>query len=220
MILYNIGDMHTCHNHGGDNPANGYYCFDIEDHYWHKIGKLYGCKHIKNDSFPGRSNEAMIKIAMTHCLQNLKLPTLYILNITTMYRFELEQPASYPLQEILKKSALKKLDFETLECTLYAQLIGLMEFFKARNKKFLIINNDKNFSSEQLPMRDAFVKYFQDEPRVLNWFDNSRTYFHENVTQIKPVDFDVFGWNGHDGVQAHSKYYEMLADTLKNRNLL
>lgn len=220
MTLYNLGDSHTCYSVGDGHASNGTWCPNIEDHYWYKIAKLYGCEKIVNESLPGRSNDMMMKLAMQHCLENPKLPTLYIINITTIFRFDLTTPHSHTLHDILTKKAIEALDFETMECTLYAHLIGFIEFLKARNKQFLIINNGKNFSAESLPMRDAYVNYFKQEPRILNWFDNGRIWFQENVTGIKPVDFNLYGWNGHDGPAGHSLYFDMLVDKLKERELI
>lgn len=212
MILYNLGDSHTY--------DTGQWCPNIKDHYWYKIAKLYDFKEIVNESLPGRSNDTMIKLAMKHCLENPELSTFYIINITTIFRIDITTSNSHTLHNILTKQAIEQLDFETIECTLYAKLIGLIEFFKAHKKQFLIINNGKNFSDDQLPMRDAYVKYFKQEPRILNWFDNSRIWFQENATGIKPVDFYIYGWNGHDGVEGHNKYFHKLVEIIKERNLL
>lgn len=220
MILYNLGDSHTCYNIGDGHASNGNWCPNIEDHYWYKIAQLFGCKHIINESRPGRSNDMMIKLAMKHCLENPKLSTLYIINITTIFRFDLTSPHSHTLHDILTKDAVDNLDFETIECTLYAHLIGLIEFLKIRNKQFLIINNGKNFIDDKLPMRDAFVDYFKKEPRILNWFDNGRIWFQENVTKVKPVDYNLYGWNGHDGPTGHLLYFEMLSNILDQRKLI
>lgn len=219
MILFNTGDSHTCYNVGCGHAYNGFWCPDAKDHYWYKIAfEQYGCTDFINESIPGRSNDMMIKLVIKHCLENPKTPTLYIINITTIFRMDLTSPHSYTLHNILTPDAVSKIDFETIECTLYAHLIGLIEFLKSRNKDFLIINNGKNFSDEQLPMRDSFVQYFKQEPRILNWFDNARINFQEYVTKIKPVDFNKYGWNGHDGPEGHLKYYEMLCNRLPNQN--
>lgn len=208
MILYNVGDSHT---------TTKYWCPKQEDHYWYKIGQDLGCKEIINDSQFGRSNDSMIKSVMKHCLETIQ-PTLYFINITTIFRIDLDGTNSYTLHNILTPSAISKINFETIECTLYSQLIGLIEFLKSHNKNFLIVNNGKNFSDDMLPERDAYIAYFKKEPRILNWFDNSRIYFQENVTKIKPVDFNQYGWNGHDGPEGHQAYYEMLCSRLPNQN--
>jgi hypothetical protein len=215
MILFNTGDSHTCYNDVSNKQATGNWCPNVQDHYWYKIAMHdYGCTDFINESMSGRSNDAMIKLVMKHCLEYPSLPTLYIINITTIFRFDLDSRQSQPLHSILTPASIAKLDFETIECTLYTHLIGLIEFLKARNKNFLIINNGKNFSDDQLPIRDAYVDYVKQEPRILNWFDNSRIYFQEHVTNIKPVDFDSYGWNGHDGIEGQAHYYQMLQTRL------
>ena len=54
MMLYNLGDSHTCYLVGETNASNGPWCPNIEDHYWYKIGKLFGCTKVVNESLPGR----------------------------------------------------------------------------------------------------------------------------------------------------------------------
>jgi hypothetical protein len=206
MIVFNVGDSHT---------TVGRWCVNQEDHYWHMLAQDMGATEIINESRPGRSNSSMIKSVIRHCLQNIDKPTYYFINITTIFRVDINDQ-SYQLHKILKPEILADLDFEEIECDLYAGLIGMMEFLKARNKKFLIINNGKNFSNNTLPKRDAYVQYFQQESRVLNWFDNSRIWFQENVSGIKPVDWDLYQWNGHDGPEAHLAYYKMLKIKLLN----
>ena len=203
MLLFNTGDSHTC--------PDRRWCSNVKDHYWYKLAiNDIGCRDFVNDSLPGRSNDMMMKLVIKHCLENPTQSTFYMINITTIFRIDLSGSSSSTLHEILTPKAVVDLDFETVECTLYAHLIGLIEFLKSRNKQFLIINNGKNFNDNQLPMRDAYVNYFKQEPRILNWFDNSRIYFQENVTKIKPIDFHHYEWNGHDGAEGHQKYYEML----------
>lgn len=207
MIVFNVGDSHT--------TVGRRWCVNQEDHYWHLLAQDLGATEIVNESYPGRSNSSMIKSVVRHCLENPDQPTCYFINITTIFRFDVNHQ-SYALHDILKPEVLADLDFEEIECDLYAGLIGLMEFLKARNKKFLIVNNGKNFSQDLLPKRNAYIKYFQQESRVLNWFDNSRIWFQENVSKIKPVDWDLYQWNGHDGPAGHFEYYKMLKTKLLN----
>lgn len=215
MLCYNVGDSHTCYNVGAGHTSTYPWCPNMEDHYWYKIAKeVYYCNDIINASRPGRSNEAMIKLVMRHCLENPCLPTVYFINITTIFRIDLTEPASSTLHDILRPNAIAILDFETIECTLYSQLIGLMEFLNARNKQFLIFNNSKAFSDARLPKRDKFVEYFKNETRVVNWFENARATFHENLSKVKPVDFDLYQWDGHDGPEGHTAYYKMLLTRL------
>ena len=208
MIVFNTGDSHT---------VDGPWCPDPADHYWYKLAKNnYGCTEFINDSKPGRSNDMMIKIVMKHALENPDADVIYIINITTIFRFDLKYTHSSTLHNVLIPSAIADMDFETIECSLYTHLIGLIEFLKSRNKQFLIINNGRNFSEDQLPIRDAYVAYFKQESRILNWFNNARVHFHEHTTKIKPNDFDNYGWDGHNGAEAQLEYYKMLSTRLPN----
>jgi hypothetical protein len=207
MMVFNVGDSHT---------FAGSWCRRQEDHYWYKLSTSMGYVDIVNESKPGRSNDMMFKLIIKHCLENPQLPTYYIINITTIFRIDLCYPTSATLHQVLKPEAVADLDFETIECTLYSHLIGTLELLKARGKQFIVVNNGKNFSNAPLPIRDAYVNYIKQEPRVLNWFEDARVNFQENITQIKPLDFAHYGWNGHDGVEAHAKYYEMLQSRLSN----
>jgi hypothetical protein len=208
MLCYNVGDSYTC-------AENYPWCPNSKDHYWYRIAQdVYNCSEIVNDSLPGRSNSAIFRAVMKHCLENPNIPAIYFINVTSIFRIDLSDPNSDTLHKILTPKAITNIDFETIECTLYLQLIGLIEFLKFRNKPFLIFNNNKNFSSDQLPKRDAFVEYIKNEPRVVNWFNNARIAFHENISKIKPVDYDQYQWNGHDGTEGHKAYLEMLLTRL------
>lgn len=211
MLCYNVGDSYTYFNVGDGHSSNWNWCPDVKDHYWWRIAQeKYNCTKFINESLPGRSNDAMIKLVMRHCLENPNLSTLYFINVTTIFRIDITEPQSHTLHDILTPKAVSELNFEILECNLYANLIGLIEFLKARNKQFLIFNNSKTFRDNLLPKRDRFVEYFKREPRIINWFEHSRATFHETVSKIKPVDYNLYQWNGHDGPAGHDAYFRML----------
>jgi hypothetical protein len=209
MDAYNVGDSFT---------YAGAWCPNEQDHFWYRIAQDLGCVNIINDSEPGASNDSIIKRVMRHCLENPRADTLYLINITTIYRFDITDTGSDKFHDVLKPAAIADLAFERVECTLYAELIGMIELLKARNKKFLVFNNFENFTDAPLPMRDAFVRYIKQEPGVMNWFANARGNFHQAVSQIKPWDYDSKGWVGHDGPQGHLAYYKMLASSLVSKS--
>ena len=209
MILFNVGDSHTF--------PDGGWCPNIKDHYWYRIAtNVFNCTEFINHSAPGASNDAMLKAVVRHCLENPTLPTVYFINITTIFRIDLNDQSS-TLHQILKPQAVAQIDFETIECTLYSHLIGTIEFLKSYNKPFLIFNNGKNFSADQLPKRDAYVKYVMNENRILNWFNNAKIDYHAYKTKIKPVDYYQYEWNGHDGVDGHNKMYDMLIKSIPDK---
>lgn len=200
MLVYNVGDSFTC---AGD------WCPDETMQFWYCLAQDLGANTVENNSEPGRSNDEIIKIIMRHCLENPNLDVTYFVNITTIYRFDITTQGGDKFHDVLKPMAVANLDFEKVECTLYAQLIGLMSFLDQHGKNFLVFNNYRNFSQEPLPMRDSFVSYIQQEPRVLNWFDSARAD-HNQAQGHRPWDFDTLGWGGHDTAVAHRSYYELL----------
>jgi hypothetical protein len=206
LNAYNVGDSFT---------YAGAWCPDEHDHFWYRIAQDLGCVTIVNDSEPGASNDAIIKRVMRHCLENPQADTLYLVNITTIYRFDITDSGTDKFHDVLTPGAIADLAFERVECTLYAELIGMIELLKANNKRFLVFNNFENFSSDPLPMRDAFVQYVRSEPRILNWFDNARGNFHETTSHVQPWDYATKGWVGHDGPEGHQAYYKMLASNLE-----
>jgi hypothetical protein len=209
MILFNVGDSHTY--------PDSRWCQPVEEHYWYRIAKdIFNCTEIINHSKPGRSNDAMLKAVMQHCLENPITPTVYFINITNIFRMDINDHSN-TLHDILTPSAIAQIDFETIECTLYSHLIGTIEFLKYQKKPFLIFNNGKNFSLEPLPKRDAFVNYVKNEPAFLNWFTDSKVDYHSAITKIKPVDYDLYGWNGHDGIEGHSAMYDRLINFIPDK---
>lgn len=210
MLLYNIGDSHTSDKHN-----LGRWCPEPEDHYWYKISKFLGIDRHINDSEPGIGNQQMIRKVSDHCLKYPHEKTLYIINTTTALRLDIFEQ-KYPLENVLRPPIINKINFELIEANLYSNLIGLIELLKSKNKNFFIINNVKNYSSNTNPMLDSFIAYFKKEPRILNWFDNSRVDFHQTVTGIKPIDYASYGWMGHDGKEGHLAYSEMLIKRITN----
>lgn len=181
-----------------------------EQMYWYMLAKDKGCTEFFNDSRPGSSNDLIFQRVYKHVLSNLTAETFYIINLTSLNRMELEQSQSEKLQEILKPEALVRYDFETLELTLFAQLIGIVSFLNLHMKDFYIVNNSKALSDTQWAPRDAFIDFLKKEKRALNLFNFSKYEFHQEVSRVKPYDYSLYGWSGHDGPDGHYAYYSKL----------
>jgi len=181
-----------------------------EQMYWYLLAKDKGCTEFVNDSKPGSSNDLILQRIYNHVLANLNSNIFYIINVTSTNRMEIEQLQSEKLQDILKPEALIRYDFETIELTLFAQLIGVISFLNFYKKDFYIINNNKKLSNTQWFPRDNFLEFLKKEKRALNLFNFSKFDFHQNISQIKPYDYNLYGWSGHDGPEGHYAYYSKL----------
>ena len=200
MKCYNSGCSYTT-----SNPV-----IANEQMYWYLMAKDKGCTEFVNDSKNGSSNEVILQRIYNHVLSNLNDDIFYIINLTSMNRLDLEQSKTDRLQDILKPEALVRYDFETAELSLFSQVIGIVSFLNLYGKDFYIINNNKALSDTCWPPRDKFVEFLKKEKRVLNLFQFSRVEFHQNISHIKPWDYNSFGWAGHDGPEGHYAYYNKL----------
>jgi len=178
--------------------------------YWYLLAKDKGCTEFVNHSRPGSSNDLILQRIYNHVLANLNSNTFYIINLTSMNRIELEPLQSDKLQDILKPEALIRYDFETAELTLFVQIIGVISFLNFYKKDFYIINNNKELSDTQWEPRDNFLEFLKKEKRALNLFKFSKFNFHQNISKIKPHDYNLYGWSGHDGPEGHYAYYSKL----------
>ena len=200
MICYNSGCSFTTPNALISN----------EQMYWYMLAKDKGCNEFINESRPGSSNDLILQRIYNHVLSNINTKTFYIINLTSLNRIELEPFRSDKLQEILKPEALDRYDFETVELTLFAQLVGVITFLNFYKTDFYIINNNKELSKTQWQPRDNFLKFLKNEKRALNLFKFSKFDFHQTISHIKPYDYNLYGWSGHDGPTGHYAYYSKL----------
>jgi hypothetical protein len=137
MKVYNVGDSFT---------EAGPWAPNEQEHFWYRLAQDLGCSEFVNDSQGGRSNERILKLVLQHLLENPAEDTVYFVNITTIYRLDVTGDGDDKFHDILRPNAIANFAFETVECNLYMQLIGVVEALKARNKQFLVFNNFQNFS--------------------------------------------------------------------------
>lgn len=185
-----------------------------EEMYWYRLAMDLGCTHVINESRNGSSNDLIIRRVYKHVLENPDLNTFYIINLTSLDRCELTQEHSEKMHEILTPDTLARYDFETVELTAYGQIIGLVSFLTQKQKNFYIINNSKGFTTGQWPPRDAFMSFVDQEPRILNLYQWAKHDYHRLHSKIKPYDYELYGWNGHDGPDGHHAYYIKLRELI------
>ncbi len=187
--------------------------------YWYLLGKDLNCDQFINESRPGSSNDLIIQRVMRHVLENPNLDVFYIINLTTLNRLELEKNTSDKMEHVLKPEALVRLDHEIVECTAYAQIIGVVSLLKQYNKDFYIINNAKCYCDGSWSYRDNYMNFVLNEPRILNLYKWSKFNFHKDVSKIKPYDFHLYGWFGHDGPEGNYAYYKKLKEIIDERKI-
>lgn len=186
-----------------------------EKEMWFSLMASYlGCDKVINESRPASSNDLIIQRVYRHALTNCDKNVFYIINLTSLNRIEIEPSRSERMQEILVPEALVRYDQETIELTVYAQIVGVVSFLESRNLRYLIVNNSKGWIQGQWQPRDSFMLFMSQRPNICNLYEYARIDFHQQHSHIKPYDYDLYGWNGHDGPEGHHAYYEMLKHRL------
>jgi len=130
---------------------------------------------------------------------------------------DLEQSKSDRIEDVLNMNAVSRWEWETAELVTYMQIAGLVAFLNSYNKPYYIINNSKVFEWDPPGPRKPFFNFVKDNPRILNLYKYSRYDFHETYSGMKPWDYDLYGWNGHDGPAGHLAYYHKLREIIQNR---
>lgn len=207
-MFYNVGDSHTWTSD----------LVPLEQQYWYKIYQnLIPARDFYNFSQCGRSNDRNINQVYYHILSNPGLDTFYCINLTFYNRIDVNSAKSLALHDVLSKQAIADYDWEFMENSMHIKLCMLIDILHYHNKKFIVINNTKNYWREGID--EQLVQKIQSENRVLNWFENGRISFHQTTSKIKPHDFDQFDWQGHDGPNGHAAYYQLLERIIKKRQL-
>ena len=207
MILFNSGCSFTSKHPGKVTD---------DQMYWYYLALDMEAETIINSSTPGASNNLIIQRVYRHLLSNLESDTFYIINLTSLNRLDLEQSKTDKFQNILTPEAIARFEFETAELTAYSQIVGLVSCLDLHKKDYYIINNSKIFELDPGQPRKQFADFLKDNPRILNLYQYSRYDFHEKYSRIKPWDYDLYGWNGHDGPAGHLAYYHKLKEIIQN----
>lgn len=210
MQIYNSGCSFTTEHPG----------FIHEDQmYWYFLSKDLGADNVINESKSGSSNNLIIQRVYRHLLSNLDSDTFYIINLTSTTRLDLEPSKSDRFEDVLTADAIIRHHWETNELVAYTQIVGLVAFLNLYHKNYYIINNSKAFEWNPPGPRNPFFNFVKDNPRILNLYQYSKYNFHETYSGIKPWDYNLYGWNGHDGPAGHLAYYYKLKEIIQNRFL-
>jgi hypothetical protein len=185
--------------------------------YWHYLARDMGAQTIINDSQSGSSNNLIIQRVYRHLLSNLDCDTFYIINLTSLNRLDLEQRRSDKFEEVLIPEAISRHEWETVELVAYSQIVGIVSCLNLYKKNYYIINNSRTFDWDPFGPRKPFFYFVNDNPRILNLYQYSRYNFHEKYSGIKPWDYDLYGWNGHDGPAGQLAYYHKLKEIIESR---
>lgn len=102
--------------------------------------------------------------------------------------------------------------WQYMEVNVLFNLLQLHDYLIHNNKNFIIHNLGYNFDIDSdFVFANKIYKQIQDRPRFVNIFENS---LHQIIKDknLKPHDYDQYGWDGHPDEQGHAAYADFLWD--------
>ena len=216
--LYYDGDSHSCELPRGQTQTTGHVIAD-------RLG--YELEHY---GFLSKSPAQTIRSSVRYSLENTQcFMAIGIGVITRLERFTEEaldihkQPAEYKrwqeegstrsLQIFnAAKETQQLFHWQYMEVNLLFNLIQLHDYLLYNGKNFIIHNLDHNITvDEDFVFSNKIYDEVRRRPRFVNMFENS---LHSQMEEknMKPWDFDTYGWNGHPDEQGHLMYADYLME--------
>ena len=103
-------------------------------------------------------------------------------------------------------------NWQFMEVNLLFSLIQLHDYLLYNNKNFIIHNLGFNIRvDEDFIFSNKIYNEITRRPRFINMFENS---LHSQMKEknMKPFDFDEYGWHGHPDEQGHLMYADYLME--------
>ena len=216
--LYYDGDSHSCKLPRRQTQTTGHVIAD-------RLG--YELEHY---GFPSKSPAQTIRSSVRYSLENTrcfmaigigvisrlewfseKVP--YIPKKPAEYKRWLEEDSINSLQIFDTSAETQKLfQWQYMEVNLLFNLIQLHDYLLYNGKNFIIHNLGHNITvDEDFVFSNKIYDEVRRRPRFVNMFENS---LHSQMEEknMKPWDFDTYGWNGHPDEQGHLMYADYLME--------
>ena len=137
----------------------------------------------------------------------------YIPNKPAEYKRWPEEDSINSLQIFDTSAETQKLfQWQYMEVNLLFNLIQLHDYLLYNGKNFIIHNLGHNIIvDEDFVFSNKIYDEVRRRPRFVNMFENS---LHSQMEEknMKPWDFDTYGWNGHPDEQGHLMYADYLME--------
>jgi hypothetical protein len=211
MILYVDGDSYS-------QPG---VCVDPPLSYWSLFGKHINADKIVNYAYSGKSMSGMVRCAVRFAIDNKDHDVFFLLGFSHLARFDVGFQLDVKNNPNPAESGISSKSFaddhsrtlghvsSLLEADLYANIVMLDTLLNTMKFKHIFHNMIEIHKAPDVPMLTSLKKEVNARTSVVNFFGN--TYFdHGKKHNIKPVDFDKFGWVGHHGPEVNGIYADYL----------
>lgn len=219
--LYYDGDSHSCLLPSGETQTAG-----------HIIANRLGYE-LDHYGFGGKSPPQIIRSSIRYSFEDFPLLMLIgigvnsrlesysdeIIDINRLhtggpeYKIWQEEQGSYNFSVIHATQETQKLfHWQFMEVNLLFNLLQLHDYLLHNNVNFLIHNLGRNFAIDyDFIFSNKIYDQIKSRPRIVNMFENSLHSLMKDAN-IKPFDFDQFGWDGHPDELGHAMYADYLME--------
>jgi len=212
--VYYDGDSFSCMLPPGETQTTG-----------HIISKHYGLE-LDHYGFVGKNSDKIIRSSMRYSFDNKK--SLMLIGIGAILRTEIYTddvlPFDYPykffhqehsIQTLYGPDAEKYADllhWQYKENCILMNLIALHDYLSYNNVNFIIHNlGNDYFLDEEYAFAYGIHSEIRSRKRIVNFYENS---LHSLMKEknMKPWDYDRYGWEGHPDEQGHAMYADFLME--------
>lgn len=216
----------------GDSYSATDYCVPWRESFWGLAAQHLDVDCVFNYSALGNSLDTLIYLLLVE-QANIKLNTnsLLLVCVPALERItwhDMSQESEYHYQKITRDGKISNVPVDNhrnLRCDPLYQVVpemakvlerswtetqGLVKLFllyhylEKLGAPFMIMNMCFNYPRHGWP-NDFFQDWFSDRDNVI-LFEN--TYASINIDINRPVDYDLYKWQGHHGSKGNKKFFE------------
>lgn len=217
----------------GDSYSTTDYCVPWRESFWGLAAADLGVDCISNYSAVGNSLDTLIYLLSVEsrninsgpdslimvCVPPLERITWHDISQESLYHYQRITPDGEisnvpvdshrnlrcdPIYQVVPEMA-KVLERSWTETQGLTKLFMLYHYLEKVGSPFVIVNMCFNYPRHGWP-NSYYQDWFADKDNVI-LFDN--TYASINVDVHRPVDYDLYQWQGHHGADGNKRFFEL-----------
>ena len=225
----------------GDSYSTPNFCVDSEDSYWGLAAKDLAVTEIVNYSYPGFSLDHMIHILLNenfdfkHDYFLIGIPPLirylaysddaksewpatifnneFISNYVPVHSLDNTLPFQFEEQFRNDRTGVDRFSREWIDVQSLEKIFLLHQYLTQNNAKFLILNLTVPIVYQDMwPVGQSIMRKVGTLKECVLFDDTYQSVNHRD--NIRPEDFDQYGWLGHHGVVGNLNWYTKI---IKNK---
>lgn len=215
--LYYDGDSFSCDLRVGETKTTGHVIaerlgYELNHYGFHKKNPSKIIRSAMRYSFNKSDALMLIGIGVT---ARLEIPITEVKPFRYGHNFFHEEHNVIPIHGEDCKPYVNLLEWQYIEtCTLF-NLITLHDYLLYNNINFLIHNLASNYCSDpDYIFASGVESQIRNRPRIVNFYENSlHSLMKDN--DMKPWDYDKYGWMGHPDEKGHAMYADFLMEHIE-----